>query len=706
MNTVRSTIVWMCGTSLALAMSGTACFRTDILLPESDAATSDDATAADVALPDAGLQNARGATLDGPSLMNPRGDATVPRGDASLIDGASQASADSGSGDSGQADSGPHCSPLTTCSGSTCTNLNTDPSNCGSCGHACPANAAACLNGACTASCAVDGGVALTNCGGACVDLQTDPNHCGVCATACTGGQQCADGGCACPSGQAECSGACVTYASSVTNCGKCGNDCTSTPLPNGAVQWLCSSGACVTECGADDAGTQLSACNSGCVDTNRDNANCGACGNACGAGATCTSGVCTCPAGQAYCNGSCIGDQSDPNNCGGCGVACDTASGFVCSSGACTCSTSLTRCGSACVDTSSDNSHCGGCNVSCRSGTTCQSGSCQCYGGKRCGNACARTQSDPNNCGDCGIQCTADAGTPVCNGGTCSVSCTSPLAQCGSSCIDTSSDPQNCGGCGQQCANGANCSDGGCACAAGETKCGASCVDMQSDPSNCGACGQACTGSTPTCTAGTCVSGCGDGGLTYCAPSGRMLGGFAPSSCVDLSSNQANCGSCGTFCPPGAQCQSGTCGCSAGQTQCAGGFAGLGLCVDLTSNGANCGTCGAACDAGAPLCQQGGCVISCTTPNTQCSSAGGLPGAGAGGGAACVDRQTSKGNCGFCGEFCTGNLTCVNAQCVCAPPYIDCSGTCTNLSSDDNNCGACGTACTSPSRCQSGVCK
>lgn len=77
----------------------------------------------------------------------------------------------------------------------------------------------------------------------------------------------------------------------------------------------------------------------------------------------------------------------------------------------------------------------------------------------------------------------------------------------------------------------------------------------------------------------------------------------------------------------------------------------------------------------------------------------------GGGGGGACVDLEISKGNCGFCGATCGGNLTCESGACGCAAPYTNCSGTCTNLASDVDNCGTCGTVCASSSTCQNGSC-
>src|SRR5262245_37846227 len=46
--------------------------------------------------------------------------------------------------------------------------------------------------------------------------------------------------------------------------------------------------------------------CGSDCKDLTSDQQNCGACGNACGAGQTCQASQCQCTAGLLACGGSC----------------------------------------------------------------------------------------------------------------------------------------------------------------------------------------------------------------------------------------------------------------------------------------------------------------------------------------------------------------------------------------------------------------
>lgn len=74
--------------------------------------------------------------------------------------------------------------------GTTCSNPQSDPFNCGSCGTACGAGLV-CSLGACSDSCAAG----LAVCGAACEDVLTSPYNCGACGNVCAGGV-CAGGVC------------------------------------------------------------------------------------------------------------------------------------------------------------------------------------------------------------------------------------------------------------------------------------------------------------------------------------------------------------------------------------------------------------------------------------------------------------------------------------------------------------------------------
>jgi hypothetical protein len=98
-------------------------------------------------------------------------------------------------------------------------------------------------------------------------------------------------------------------------------------------------------------------------------------------------------------------------------------------------------------------------------------------------------------------------------------------------------------------------------ACAPGELSCKGTCLDPSSDPANCGECGRVCP-SSQTCTDGSCICA---SGKTLC----HGLADAGPPVCADLSEDNENCGACGNACPAGAACQSGTCVCDPGYQLC-----------------------------------------------------------------------------------------------------------------------------------------
>jgi hypothetical protein len=127
------------------------------------------------------------------------------------------------------------------CNNLTCSDLMSDPFNCGECNNSCSAG----LN--CVPDGGPDGGAA---CGctlagqilfdGACLDLSLDPENCGAIGNACRLDQACLDGGCGCliPSalsafldgGSNECptdgGTACTDLLNDPQNCGGCGLIC------------------------------------------------------------------------------------------------------------------------------------------------------------------------------------------------------------------------------------------------------------------------------------------------------------------------------------------------------------------------------------------------------------------------------------------------------------------------------------------------
>ncbi|MCC6791328.1 MAG: cellulase family glycosylhydrolase [Thermomicrobiales bacterium] len=213
--------------------------------------------------------------------------------------------------------------------GQGCSDLLSDPFNCGSCWNACPPGQF-CQNGFCLGPCPPG----QLECGGVCVDVFFDPNHCGACYSSCNSALTC-------------CYGTCAFLLDDVNNCGSCGNIC-----PN---DWVCVYGVCQQDCpqGYVKCGVECQALGS--------HLHCGGCFDSCDAyGYTdprCCDGV---PQG-----GICVDTAWDPANCGGCGIGCASQSGW----GLC--------CSGACVDPQTDPSNCGDCGVTCAAGQTCTNGAC-----------------------------------------------------------------------------------------------------------------------------------------------------------------------------------------------------------------------------------------------------------------------------------------------------------------------------------------
>lgn len=169
---------------------------------------------------------------------------------------------------------------------------------------------------------------------------------------------------------------------------------------------------------------------------------------------------------------------------------------------------------------------------------------------------------------------------------------------------------------------------------------------------------------STPTPAAappqGPSASNCANG-LVWCGQ-----------TCVDLSSDPANCGYCGTLCGQAEWCLGGACietdNCPAGMTSCAG------ECFDLSSDFGNCGACGMAC-ALDQVCNAGACVQidqPCLEDGQPCLDGGGC----------CSGQCGSRGNiwwecftpCMEAGEPCLVDWDCCSGICN----VFDYSYTCT----------------------------
>jgi hypothetical protein len=137
--------------------------------------------------------------------------------------------------------------------------------------------------------------------------------------------------------------------------------------------------------------------------------------------------------------------------------------------------------------------------------------------------------------------------------------------------------------------------------------------------------------------------------------------------SCVSLSTDSTNCGSCGNACAPGAVCANGSCtcgawGCPPGMMNCGPGC----NCVNPMVDPNDCGACGNRCPAG-QICSTGQCVPCDQPPNT-------VPCNGR-----CIDPNTDPTFCGASG-FCGDPSGYRGTPCLFVPGTACVGGSCTPL--------------------------
>jgi hypothetical protein len=215
---------------------------------------------------------------------------------------------------------------------------------------------------------------------------------------------------------------------------------------------------------------------------------------------------------------------------------------------------------GTCTADINNDAANCGGCGYACPANALCQQGQCFCKEGYTVeNNACAvasavtgsgngcpagmnpcsdgycyELTSSASNCGICGNQCPAGM---ICSASTCSnvptETTTAPVTTTAAVTTTTTSATTT-----TTTSPGTTWTLGGIgtskACfVKGMTNCDGTCVNLSINNGNCGSCGHICSGLTATC--------CGGG-------------------CTSLKTDESNCGTCGHKCSIGSTCESGSC--------------------------------------------------------------------------------------------------------------------------------------------------
>lgn len=544
---------------------------------------------------------------DGSGSGGDTGNPDTSPGPDVTTDSPTDASTDEGGGGmDARGEGGPTCGPSNCTSG--CCNTagqcvtfsGQSASTCGVGGVACSACATgeSCSNGACTC-----GGSMCNGCcgsGNTCVspasNAQCGAN--GAACTACAADQECdAQGQCVCdahtcPNGCCDSNQHCVTSTSN-SQCGTGGASCQTC-----AQGQECSAGACV----CDASSCPMGCCNGGpsgtCeAYTAQSNNSCGTAGSTCGAcamGQSCSNGACTCGGGAcAGCcsNGTCTTPSSTA--CGINGTACMACSSDqTCSlSGQCICDP--TTCAGCCDPTTqhcinpTNNNQCGSGGSQCKacgSGLECSNGVCACDAtscsmgccnggtngtcepfGSQSGMSCGKSGA---TCGACPTGQTCDgSGNCVCNASSCPMGCCNggPTGTCEPFGSQSATSCGNNGSTCAACANGlCDTTNGTCSC--DPNSCPGGCCDTNGkclsptsqSLSSCGTNGVACAACSgaDSCTNGSCECG----GNPACASPKSCCVSSGVGSCIDLSSDPANCGWCGHSCGTGGTCGGGLC--------------------------------------------------------------------------------------------------------------------------------------------------
>ncbi len=259
--------------------------------------------------------------------------------------------------------------------------------------------------------------------------------------------------------------------------------------------------------------------------------------------------------------------------------------------------------------------------------------------------------------------------------------------------CTDLANNTRHCGSCGNQCSSNQTCCDGRCS-------------DILSDVRNCGWCGNVCPGGD-VCNDGRCSGTPID--ADYCRE--RFGLGFCYGQCINLTSDNDNCGCCNCHCPSGKPyCVQGECSadfpayCTGkGLTACYYEW-GSGYCADLSTR-EHCGSCGNRCPS-STICDNGVCregsvycrEQSALTPDFCFRNT-------------CTNLSTDEWHCGTCDNHCGSYGYCLSGTCYegeggfgCLASS-QCDGRCTDFMSDEDNCRMCDARCPEGYRCINGTC-
>jgi hypothetical protein len=444
----------------------------------------------------------------------------------------------------------------------------------------------------------VDGpcGAGETLCGTECVDLDSDVSNCGTCGNACAEGEVCSRGTCSsdCEPGLINCSGSCVDTSMDAENCGECGNAC---EAPRNAEP-MCVAGECSFECfpgWSDINGDPSDGCEVECTFVSAEEVCNGIddnCNGSIDEGFDCpmnreTACTTTCGSiGTGICGLDCryptaANCHAPAETCNGVDDDCDGAAdnGFACARG------ETVECTTACGTTGT-----GICTSSCEipTGSSCSAGAETCNGlDDNCNGSADETfpcvQGSSVTCtttcgssgtGTCGMDCSlpsASACTPppeTCNGidDNCNGTCDD-----GYSCCRGDTQSQSCGNCGSQtrtCSSSCSwgtwgtCTGVG-VCSPGSTQaCGNCGTQVCSSTCAWGACtgeGVCTPGTTRTCTVGscsgteTCSSSCAWGSCNLGSPPSNNTctgaisvgsgGTFSGTTCGASNTYTATCG-------------------------------------------------------------------------------------------------------------------------------------------------------------------